>query len=96
MTANMKRHILGRRVAHGHSSRFGKMRLDITQHQLLLCYCAVVIKATEFCSAKNFILNFKIKNQQQFPLRGSQNISTSPDREHWWQLQTDYADFTFK
>jgi len=33
-----------------------KCGLDITQHQLLFCDCAVVIGATEFFSAKKFYL----------------------------------------
>ena len=36
-----------------------KCGLDIMQHQLLFCYCAAVVRATELYSTKNFILNFK-------------------------------------
>jgi hypothetical protein len=58
-----------------------KCGLDITQHQLLFLYYAVLLIATEFYSTKIFILNFKIKNQQQFPADGSMNTRTSPSLE---------------
>ena len=68
----------------GSTISLAKMGLDNTQHQLLFCYCAAVVGATEVCSSKNFILSFKPayrqagKKSTTVPGRRNAIIRTSP------------------
>jgi len=41
---------------------FGKMRADVTQHQLLFCYCAAVVGPVQH---ETGVYNHKLKNSFQ-------------------------------
>ena len=76
---NNKEVFLEKNETNAQQMAWAKCGLDKTRHQLLLFYCAAFIRATN-SSAKNFILNFQIKNNNSSG-RGNVTIRNSASIE---------------